>query len=153
MKFSIKDYFSKCDQIRRNLQIWSHLLKKYLMENFIFCVVQAEYMPCLWVEVLLCFLRKNLKVSIFIKMNHMQMIWEMGSTIKNQPFLLIVFCYIFRDGIMTKAKKQKQPSVFFETIKQNLSRALKQIHKLRRFRDRSISSGLRIFTGYCKTGK
>ena len=25
---SIKDFFSKCDQIRRNLRIWSHLLKK-----------------------------------------------------------------------------------------------------------------------------
>ena len=24
MKFSIKDFFSKCDQIQRTLQIWSH---------------------------------------------------------------------------------------------------------------------------------
>ena len=39
MKFSIKDFFSKCDQIRSKLQIWSHLLKKSLMENFIFCAV------------------------------------------------------------------------------------------------------------------
>ena len=38
-KFSIKDLFSKCDQIRRNLRIWSRLLKKSLMENFIFCAV------------------------------------------------------------------------------------------------------------------
>ena len=36
MKFSIKDFFSKCDQIRRKLRIWSHLLKKSLMENSIF---------------------------------------------------------------------------------------------------------------------
>ena len=36
MKFSIKDFFSKCDQIRRKLQILSHLLKKSLMENFIY---------------------------------------------------------------------------------------------------------------------
>ena len=28
MKFSIKDFFSKCDQIRSFLRIWSHLLKK-----------------------------------------------------------------------------------------------------------------------------
>ena len=27
MKFSIKDFFSKCDQIHRKLRIWSHLLK------------------------------------------------------------------------------------------------------------------------------
>ena len=39
MKFFIKEFFSKCDQIRRNLRIWSHLLKKSLMENFIFCAV------------------------------------------------------------------------------------------------------------------
>ena len=36
MKFSIKDFFSKYEQIRRKLRIWSHLLKKSLMENFIF---------------------------------------------------------------------------------------------------------------------
>ena len=40
-KFSIKDFFSKCDQIRRNMRIWSHLLKKSVMENFIFCAVPS----------------------------------------------------------------------------------------------------------------
>ena len=41
MKFSIKDLFSKCNQIRSFLRIWSHLLKKSLIENFIFCAVRA----------------------------------------------------------------------------------------------------------------
>ena len=41
MKFSIKDFFGKCDQIRSLLQIWSNLLKKSLMENFIFCAVSV----------------------------------------------------------------------------------------------------------------
>ena len=41
MKFSIKDFFSKCDQIRRRLRIWSYLLKKCLVENFIFCTVMG----------------------------------------------------------------------------------------------------------------
>ena len=36
MKVSIKDFFSKCDQIRNFLRIWSHLLKISLMENFVF---------------------------------------------------------------------------------------------------------------------
>ena len=36
LKFSIKDFFSKCDQIRSFLGIWSPLLKKSLMENLIF---------------------------------------------------------------------------------------------------------------------
>ena len=39
MKFSFKDFFSKYDQMRRKLRIWSHLPKKSLIENFIFCVV------------------------------------------------------------------------------------------------------------------
>ena len=39
MKFPIKDLFSKCYQIRSFLRIWSHLLKKSLMENFIFCAM------------------------------------------------------------------------------------------------------------------
>ena len=36
MKSSIKDFFSKCDQIHSILRICSHLLKKSFMENFIF---------------------------------------------------------------------------------------------------------------------
>ena len=36
VKFSIKYFFGKYDQIRSFLRIWSHLLKKYLIENFIF---------------------------------------------------------------------------------------------------------------------
>ena len=51
IKFSIKDFFSKCDQIR----IWSHL-KKSLTENFFFCVLRfpnnkyelSVESSCLW---------------------------------------------------------------------------------------------------------
>ena len=39
MTFSIKGVFGKLDQIRILLRIWSYLLKKPLMENFIFCAV------------------------------------------------------------------------------------------------------------------
>ena len=39
VKFSIEDIFTKCDQIRWKLWIWSHLLKKSLMESFIFFAV------------------------------------------------------------------------------------------------------------------
>ena len=46
MKFSIKDFFCKFDQIRSFLRIWSHLLKKFLMENFFF--VQWEYSLKAW---------------------------------------------------------------------------------------------------------
>ena len=36
-KFSIKDCFSKSDQIRILLRIWSHLLEKTLLKNLTFC--------------------------------------------------------------------------------------------------------------------
>ena len=41
MKVFIKNFFSKCDQLCRNLWIWSHLLKKSWMEKFFFfCSVE-----------------------------------------------------------------------------------------------------------------
>ena len=42
-RYSIKDFFSKCDQIRSFLLIWLHLLKTFLMENFIFCAVAESW--------------------------------------------------------------------------------------------------------------
>ena len=47
MKFSIEDFFSKRDQIRSFLRIWSRLLKKSSMENFIFCEVEVVVNNCL----------------------------------------------------------------------------------------------------------
>ena len=38
-----QDFFSKCDQICSFLWIWSHLLKKSLMKNFIFCAVHWSF--------------------------------------------------------------------------------------------------------------
>ena len=43
IRFSIKDYFSKCDQIRSFMWICSHLQKKSLTGNFIFCAVPTWY--------------------------------------------------------------------------------------------------------------
>ena len=43
MKFSINDFLRKCEQIRRNLQIWSHLQKESSMENFIFDEVKWKF--------------------------------------------------------------------------------------------------------------
>ena len=48
----LKDFLSTCDQIRRKLGIWSFLLKKSLMENFIFCTVEQIHLflcKCLWI--------------------------------------------------------------------------------------------------------
>ena len=43
MRFSIKDFFSKSDQICIFQLIWSHLLKKSLLENSIFDAVRFFY--------------------------------------------------------------------------------------------------------------
>ena len=44
MEFSIKDFFIKCDQIRRKLWIWSHLLKTSFNGKLYFlCSVSYEY--------------------------------------------------------------------------------------------------------------
>ena len=48
MKFSTKDFSNKCDQIRRKLRIWSHLLEKYLTKNFIFCAVWELFNLIAW---------------------------------------------------------------------------------------------------------
>ena len=40
IKLSVKDFFGKSDQFGKSfLQIWSHLLKKFSTEKFIFCAV------------------------------------------------------------------------------------------------------------------
>ena len=46
--FSIKGFFRKCGQIRSFLQIWSHLLKKSLIENFVFCAVSYLFYRSKW---------------------------------------------------------------------------------------------------------
>ena len=48
MKFSIKNFFSKCDQICSFLRIWSHLLQKSLTENFIFCALIFRHIHILF---------------------------------------------------------------------------------------------------------
>ena len=48
MKFPIKEFFSKCDQIRSFLRIWSHLLKKSLIEKFIILCIKFQILKKIW---------------------------------------------------------------------------------------------------------
>ena len=71
MKLSIKDFFSKCDQIRSFLRIWTHLLKKSLTGNFIFLYSDASVILIL----VLCsdasvILLLVLRVTQSLKMTH-----------------------------------------------------------------------------------
>ena len=65
MKFSIKDIFSKCDQIPSFLRIWSHLLKKSLMGNFIFCAVYTF----LWNFLLIYHISLDFHGKFFLRRN------------------------------------------------------------------------------------
>lgn len=47
MKFSVKDFFRKYEQICRKLRIYSHLLKKFSTENFIFYAVREVFITSL----------------------------------------------------------------------------------------------------------
>ena len=63
MKFSIKDSFSKYDQIRSFLRIWSHLLKKSLMENFHFFVNPVN--PIIYLSLL-----QNIHIRLILVCNN-----------------------------------------------------------------------------------
>ena len=75
--FSIKDFFSKRDQIRWKLRIWSHLLRKNLMENIIF-----------WAVMDLRQRRKIMKTFICSQFRYYPLIWmfysrKMSNTVKS----------------------------------------------------------------------
>ena len=77
MKFSITDFFNKCDQIRSFLRIWSHLLKKSVMQNFIFCAVYI-----IWKEnvvrmaILTSVFSKLWKMNILFSWNYLWQCWN-----------------------------------------------------------------------------
>ena len=81
IKFSIKNFSSICDQIRRKLRIWSHLLKKSWMENFIFCAVWVKYLNTF---IIYSFLRYVFRGSI------------PHSYLGKSPFLINWFFYYLR---------------------------------------------------------
>ena len=68
MKFTIKDLFSKCDQIRRKLQIWSHLLKKFLIENLVIYFIKFDD-PKFWPT------EKSETVPIVVKFSFLTFFW------------------------------------------------------------------------------
>ena len=74
MKFYIKDFFNKCDQIRSFRRIWSHLRKESLILNPFLCsddeFIGLKDMPCTNADSILAeikdvLLRMNLKLNKF----------------------------------------------------------------------------------------
>ena len=94
MKFSIKDFFIKFDQICRNLRICSHLLNKSLMENFIFCAVGGASYSVRFIRLWL--IRQNFSNSfIAFNFNYNFNVYKSHDP-KHSPRILAKFAYKFR---------------------------------------------------------
>ena len=85
MKFSIKDFFSKCDKIRGNLRVWLHLMKKSLMENFIFLSIAFSETIDAYQDVLATIFVCN-PLSVFICSNKRSWEPDMNYEMKNSSF-------------------------------------------------------------------
>ena len=59
INFSIEDFFNKCDQIRSFLRIWSHLLNKSLIKNFIVCAVESVQIKFSKLQICNCYQKIN----------------------------------------------------------------------------------------------
>ena len=102
LKFSIKNFFSKCDKIDRKLRIWSHLLKKSLMKNFIFFAQSKWKWHFPYLICMLQSIRKIFLILIFIIWRHivgfersapvLEISWK---TITSEKLLLKEHCVIF----------------------------------------------------------
>ena len=57
LKFSIKDFFGKCDQIRNFLRLWLYSLKESLIEKFIFVQLKMVYQKVLKEKLLIPWLQ------------------------------------------------------------------------------------------------
>ena len=120
MKFSIKDFFSKFDQICSFLRIWSHLLNKSLMENFIFCAVFGEEL-----------VKPNF--SFFIYFNFRDIIhsykietwdWRNGNLWLQLPlFCICWWCNLFLEGCYFSKAYGWHFFLFFSGLKPNLTKS------------------------------
>ena len=105
MNFSIKNFFSKCDQIRNFLRIWSHLLKKSLMENFCSVCIFAilELLKHFWKHLFCDDVMLNTKQEIVIIYAYLAQkvflrIWShllKKSLMENFSFCSVLFHHIF----------------------------------------------------------
>ena len=103
MNFSIKGFFSTCDQIRRKLWIRSHLLKKLSMKNFSFSPVKIRRLAfccentCSKISqtcaklssAILMFFRKDMSISRYVQLFLSQR--NVGVFYFDKIFFLITF--------------------------------------------------------------
>ena len=92
----LKNFFGKCDQIRRKLRIWSHLLKKSLTENFIFCANVRDWPAT--------FLNTNStgkepppgnKLILLLLFQYLKKTSKTNNSLQTNHFLKLYFSYLF----------------------------------------------------------
>ena len=89
LKINILYVFSKCDQIGRKMWIWSHLLKKSLMENFVFCAVHQTHYQWI-VQYFDNYDKRSLSLNVTDSHNRLFNLWHLG-----KKFVLTVRPRIF----------------------------------------------------------
>ena len=105
MKFSIKDFFNKCEQICSFLRIWLHLLKNSLMENFNFCAVCQPY-KCLVVFKFCVRLFQNKMLLFFIDF----LIYQIAKLIRKSLNIKGLYLKPCRSQVKSKTScKEKVP--------------------------------------------
>ena len=123
MKFSIKHFFSECDQIRSFLRIWSHLLKKLLMENFVFCAVetclrctdQLKQITKAW-EKMLKPIKSTFWKKLFRRFETLNLTFFMQNSLK--PVIHYHFSSFFIENFLKTFKKWSCKKFFF--LKKNV---------------------------------
>ena len=116
IKFSIMDFFSKCDQIHSFQRTWSHLLKKSLIENFIFCAVTAFG----WILL-------N-DISVVSKVSVHTLLWKLLCLDKTRAKIRTFFCIIIWRTTKRHIVCFKE-SLWFNTFELATSAALKTIEQ------------------------
>ena len=137
LKFSIKNFFSKCDKIDRKLRIWSHLLKKSLMKNFIFFAQSKWKWHFPYLICMLKSIRKIFLILIFIIWRHivgfersapvLEISWK---TITSEKLLLKEHSSYFWNQSFALLRQSFYISFYIYTVRSEVifSKILKRVH-------------------------
>ena len=131
LKFFIKDFFSKCDQIHQScLRIWSHLLKKSLMENLIFCALpnsflfknQSLYIPEVTIistlrhsnQEYVCLLRWQIFINT--RINHNQVNSRVKPLLTPNVLFYVLYCYVAKNIFCTDMLNNTQITFTYHVL-------------------------------------
>ena len=83
IKFSIMDFFSKCDHIHNILRIYSYSLRKFIMKDIIFCVMLIQTFTLHRTLIISCIMLKMVICTLKVLRWEHRKIFKVGFTIFN----------------------------------------------------------------------